>query len=129
MGIRYDTPPELIEAFVKGVRALVEAHPDTRSESYNVEFTGFGDSALEILLNVYFKNPAWGKEQSSKHTLHMAIVKLAKSLGVEFAFPSQTVMIEQFPDKSSFDLKYDISEERTTKVIQETLGSFKKQFK
>jgi len=129
LGIRYDTPPELIEAFVKGVRALIEAHPDTRSEDYNVEFTGFGDSALEILLNVYFKNPGWGKEQSSKHTLHMAIVKLAKSLGVEFAFPSQTLMIEQFPDKSSFDLKYDISEEKTTKAIEETVNVFKKRFK
>ena len=44
LGLRYDTPPELIEAFVKGVREIIIAHPETRSESYNVEFTGFGDS-------------------------------------------------------------------------------------
>jgi MscS family membrane protein len=125
LGIRYDTPPELIEAFVKGVRALVDTHPDTRSEDYNVEFTGFGDSALEILLNVYFKNPGWGKEQSSKHRLHIAIVKLAKELGVEFAFPSQTLMIEDFPEKKALDLKYDTDLVRTDKVIQEAVASFK----
>ena len=125
LGIRYDTPPELIEAFVKGVRALVDTHPDTRSEDYNVEFTGFGDSALEILLNVYFKNPGWGKEQSSKHRLHIAIVKLAKELGVEFAFPSQTLMIEDFPEKQALDLKYDTDLVRTDKVIQEAVASFK----
>ncbi len=125
LGIRYDTPPELIEAFVKGVRALVDTHPDTRSEDYNVEFTGFGDSALEILLNVYFKNPGWGKEQSSKHRLHIAIVKLAKELGVEFAFPSQTLMIEDFPEKQALDLKYDTDLFRTDKVIQEAVASFK----
>jgi MscS family membrane protein len=125
LGIRYDTPPELIEAFVKGVRALVDTHPDTRSEDYNVEFTGFGNSALEILLNVYFKNPGWGKEQSSKHRLHIAIVKLAKELGVEFAFPSQTLMIEDFPEKQALDLKYDTDLVRTDKVIQEAVASFK----
>ena len=27
LGIRYDTPPELIEAFVKGVRQIIEVHP------------------------------------------------------------------------------------------------------
>jgi len=128
LGIRYDTPPELIEAFVKGVRALVHAHPDTRSDAYNVEFTGFGDSALQILLNVYFKSPGWDSEQSAKHTLHIAIVKLAKELGVDFAFPSQTVMIEQFPDKNSYDMKYNIESERTNKVIQDSLEDFKKGF-
>lgn len=123
LGIRYDTPPVLIEAFVKGVRELVIAHPETRSESYNVEFTGFGDSALLIMVNVYFKSLEWGTEQSSKHRLHMAIVKLAKALGVEFAFPSTTVQIEQFPEKKSIDMKYNTVQEdidaAVAKIIQE----------
>jgi len=102
LGIRYDTPPELIETFVKGVRQIIEKHPETLTASYNVEFIGFGDSALEILLNTYFLSLEWGQEQSSKHRLHMSILKLASTLGVEFAFPSQTLMIEEFPDKRSF---------------------------
>jgi MscS family membrane protein len=78
LGLRYDTPPQLIEAFVKGVREIVIAHPETRSDSYNVAFTGFGDSALLVMVNVYFKSLAWGIEQSSKHRLHMAILRLAQ---------------------------------------------------
>lgn len=126
LGIRYDTPPELIEAFVKGVREIVVIHPDTRSEpdSYNVEFSGFGDSALQILVNVYFKSLAWGVEQSSKHRLHMAIVKLAKGLGVEFAFPSTTVTIEQFPEKKSVDLKYNINQEKIDATILKIMSDF-----
>ena len=127
LGLRYDTPPELIEAFVKGVRALIIAHPETRSDSFNVEFTGFGDSALLIMVNVYFKSLAWGIEQSSKHRLHMAIVKLAKELGVDFAFPSTTVTIEQFPEKKSLSLKYDIDTKRTDAVIATILADFKKE--
>ena len=127
LGLRYDTPPELIEAFVKGVREIIIAHPETRSDSYNVEFTGFGDSALLITVNVYFKSLAWGIEQSSKHRMHIAIVKLAKDLGVDFAFPSSTVMIENFPEKKGLNPKYDINLERTEAVIAKTVSDFTKE--
>ncbi|WP_299670321.1 mechanosensitive ion channel family protein [uncultured Polaribacter sp.] len=125
LGLRYDTPPELIEAFVQGVREIIIAHPETRSESYNVEFTGFGDSALLVMVNVYFKSLAWGIEQSSKHRLHIAIVKLAKELGVDFAFPSTTVTIENFPEKKGLNPKYDTNKERIDAAIAKTLLDFK----
>ncbi len=128
LGLRYDTPPELIEAFVKGVREIIIAHPETRSDSFNVEFTGFGDSALLVMINVYFKSLAWGIEQSSKHRLHIAIVKLAKALGVDFAFPSTTVTIEQFPEKKGVSLKYDIDSKRIDTVIKEVLTDFTDEF-
>ena len=128
LGLRYDTPPELIEAFVKGVREIIIAHPETRSDSFNVEFTGFGDSALLVMINVYFKSLAWGVEQSSKHRLHIAIVKLAKGLGVDFAFPSTTVTIEQFPEKTGISLKYDINPERIDTVIKGVLTNFTDEF-
>ena len=126
LGLRYDTPPELIEAFVKGLRELIIAHPETRSESYNVEFTGFGDSALLIMINVYFKSLEWGTEQSSKHRLHIAIVKLAKALGVDFAFPSSSLIIEQFPEKNGLDMKYNIDQKRLDEVIKNSIEDFNK---
>jgi MscS family membrane protein len=124
LGVRYDTPPILIEAFVKGIREIIIAHPETRSDSYNVEFTGFGDSALLIMVNVYFKSLVWGVEQSSKHRLHMAIIKLAKELGVEFAFPSTTVTIEQFPEKKSLSLKYNTDQETIDATIAKIVADF-----
>lgn len=124
LGIRYDTPPELIEAFVKGVRALIVAHPNTRSSAYNVEFTGFGDSSLNILVNVYFKQLDWGTEQSAKHRLHIAIVKLAAVLNVEFAFPSSTLMIEQFPEKKSIAVKYNTDAKYIEQSVQDVLDDF-----
>jgi len=125
LGIRYDTPPELIEAFVQGIRKIIIEHPDTRSESYNVEFTSFGDSSLKILVNVFFKKLDWGAEQSSKHRLHMAIVKLAAELGVEFAFPSSTLMIEQLPGQESLAVKYNTNTKKIDQSIQKVLDEFK----
>ncbi|HEY9169706.1 MAG TPA: mechanosensitive ion channel family protein [Lutibacter sp.] len=117
LGIRYDTPPELIEAFVLGIRRIIELEPSTRTEQFNVEFVGFSDSSLSILLNVYFVNLDWNSEQSSKHVLHMKILKLASNLGVGFAFPSSTLMIEQFPDKPLFDTNYNTDKNRIQDIL------------
>ena len=117
LGIRYDTPPELIEAFVVGVRKLIEFDPGTRNDAFNVEFSGFGDFSLSILLNVYFVDLDWNAEQAAKHKLHMGVLKLAKELGVEFAFPSTTIMIEQFPEKKGMTIPYNFDKERTQKII------------
>ena len=124
LGIRYDTPPELIEAFVDGIRKIIKAHPNTRSDAYNVEFTGFGDSALLILMNTYFLSLDWGVEQSSKHRLHITIVKLAKTLGVDFAFPSTTVMIEQFPEKKNIDMNYQLNQKEIEEKVKKILKEF-----
>ena len=117
LGLRYDTPPELIDAFVKGVRKIIELHPATRNDAFNVEFTGFGDSSLLILVNVYFVALDWDLEQSSKHSLHIKILELAAKLGVDFAFPSTTVMIEQFPEKKGIGIDYDIEKKRIQQII------------
>jgi MscS family membrane protein len=106
VGVRYDTPPELIEAFVEGIKQLIALHPSTKSQSYNVDFISFGASSLNIMVNVYFKELDWGQEQESKHILHLGIVRLAAALGVQFAFPSTTMMIEEFPGKESLAPNY-----------------------
>ena len=125
LGLRYDTPPELVEAFVNGVREIIKVHPDTKSDSYTVEFNAFGDSALLILMNMYLKDLSWTGEQRSRHQIHIAIMKLAKQLGVDFAFPSTTVMIEQFPDKKSLAPDYNSDGQRVDEAIRKVVDDFK----
>jgi MscS family membrane protein len=117
LGIRYDTPPELIVAFVRCIRRIIELDPATRTDAFNVEFAGFADSSLSILVNVYFVNLDWNSEQTSKHVLHMKILKLSHNLGVEFAFPSSTLMIEQFPHKKAEEPIYNTDENRIKEIL------------
>lgn len=121
LGIRYDTPPELIEFFVQGLKELIKAHPNTKKDMMDVTFNGFGDSALTIMMNIYFEVDTWSLEQKSKHDLHISIVKLAKVLGIDFAFPSTTVMIEQFPEKKAFSMNYqdNVDQDSIEKIIDE----------
>ena len=124
LGVRYDTPPELIQAFVEGIRRIIAAHPQTRKDAFHVEFVGFGASSLNILVNVFFVSLDWSVEQASKHKLHMAILKLAAALGVEFAFPSTTVTIEQFPDKKDLLPKYNTAEAEFQKSVDTVVAEF-----
>lgn len=124
LGVRYDTPPELIEAFIEGIKKIIALHPSTKSQAYNVDFIAFGDSSLKILVNVYFKGLDWGQEQESKHILHMAIIKLAAALGVQFAFPSSTLMIEELPGQVSGAPKYVTDKKETDKRTDEVMKDF-----
>ena len=48
----------------------------------------------------------------------MAILKLAAELGVEFAFPSTTLMIEQFPDKKGLAPQYSMDDAKIQQIIK-----------
>jgi MscS family membrane protein len=54
----------------------------------------------------------------------MAIAKLAAALGVEFAFPSTTVTIEQFPDKKGLLPQYDTKAEAISKAVDAIVAQF-----
>ena len=95
LGLQYDTTPEQVEAFCEGLRELIRRHPYTRKDYYHVYFNGFGDSSLNVMLYCFVECPDWAVELREKHRLYVDILKLAKTLGVSFAFPTRTVHLFQ----------------------------------
>jgi MscS family membrane protein len=91
IGVTYDTPPEAVDAFCEGVRELIREHPYTRKDYFHVYLNDFGDSAVEILLYMFFMTPDWATELRERHRLGVDIMRLAAELGVEFAFPTRTL--------------------------------------
>ncbi len=98
LGLAYETPPDKIEAFCEGVRELVRQHPYMRKDYYHVYFNGYADSALEIMVYVFWETPEWGTELREKHRFLLDILRLAKELGVDFAYPTQTLYMKQAGD-------------------------------
>lgn len=110
ISLTYDTPSELIELFVEGLKKIVEKHPNTRKDYHNIYFNDMADSSLNVLFYIFFKVPSWGDELQARHEVLIEIVKLAEKLGVNFAFPTQTLHIENLPGKPSLSPKYDDKE-------------------
>ena len=97
IGITYDTPPAVIDVFVKGIREIVRQHPTARKDAFEVHLNSFGPSSLNILLYMFFAAPNWTAELEGRHQIMYAIMLLADELGVRFAFPTQTLHVEEFP--------------------------------
>jgi MscS family membrane protein len=101
IGVQYDTDPERLDAFCEGIRELIRLHPYTRKDYYMVYFNEFSDSSLNVLLYVFFDTPDWATELRERHRLLVDIVRLARRLGVQFAFPTRTLHLASVPPGTS----------------------------
>lgn len=95
LNVTYDTHPDKIEAFCSGIREIVKLHPYTRKDYYHVWLNSFGAHSLDILVYIFFECPDWSIELREKHRFMLDVVRLADRLGVEFAFPTQTLHVAQ----------------------------------
>lgn len=101
LGLEYDTPAEKIEAFCEGVRQLILEHKWTRKDYFNVYFSGYGASSLDISVMVFWETDDYTRELAERHRLNIDILRLAKELEVGFAFPTQTVHLFNETEKPS----------------------------
>ena len=116
IAVTYDTPPELIETFVEGLRKIVDNHPNTRKDYYNIYFNDMAAFSLNIMFYVFFDVPTWPEELKARHEVLIQVVKLADKLGINFAFPTQTLHMENFPGQPSLSPGYISKDEMRLKM-------------
>ncbi|MEE8459906.1 MAG: mechanosensitive ion channel family protein, partial [Phycisphaerales bacterium] len=101
VSLTYDTPPDKIEAFCEGIRELIRLHPYTRKDYYQVWLHQFSASSLDVLVYVFHQVPDYTTELRERHRIMLDIIRLANHLGVEFAFPTQTLHLFQESHEST----------------------------
>jgi len=123
--ITYDTPPDKIEMFIEGLRGIIKTHPSTRKDYFIVELNEFGASSINILFQIYFTAPDYPTEARYRHEILLSIMKLAEKLGVRWAFPTQTLFIEEFPGQNSLSPKHNQSREQQKSIVSTFLNHFR----
>lgn len=119
LDITYETPPEKIEAFVEGIKNIIQSNSHTRKDYYQCYFSGYGPYSLQIFLNFFLKVSDWDTELLQKQNIFLEILRLAQELELDFAFPTQTL---DFPAFSTQEKK-----EKTkfsNEVLQKKASSF-----
>tara|TARA_R110000868_G_scaffold368227_2_gene631237 strand:+ start:8814 stop:10499 length:1686 start_codon:yes stop_codon:yes gene_type:complete len=96
LNLTYSTSPEQMEAFVEGLKGIVKANKNFRQDFYEIHFNSFGAHSLDVLVYVFFDVPDWSTELQQRHNFLLEILRLAKEVGVEFAFPTQTLHVDSF---------------------------------
>jgi MscS family membrane protein len=107
IAVTYNTPPDVLDLFIKGLREIVKEHPNTRKDSFHIYMNDMGSHSLNILFYIFFITPSWGEELQYRHEVILSIIRLAHELGINFAFPTQTLHMENFPGQMSLSPTYE----------------------
>lgn len=133
IGLTYDTPPDLIDAYITGLREIVKEHPKTKNDYYEIHLNEFGTSSLNILVYIFFEVENWSQELKARQEFMLEAIRLAKELNVRFAFPTSTLHIEEMPGEQSLTPSYsDNRETFFNKAITYVTGrksKYKEEFK
>lgn len=116
--LTYDTTPEQMQAFCEGCRAIIQANEFTRKDAFEVHMSGFGNSALEVMLYFFFECDTWTVELRERHHVFLEIMRLARDLGVSFALPTQSLHIESLPHPGERRLPDPLAPPRLAEVVQ-----------
>lgn len=92
-GITYSATPEQAAAVPQIVRRIIEAQPEVKFD--RAHFTGFGESSLDYVVVYIMQTANYGTYMDTQQTVNIALMREFAAIGVEFAFPTRTVMLVQ----------------------------------
>jgi len=119
LNVTYGTKPEQLEAFVEGIKAIIVANRYMWKDFYEVHFNNFGSHSLDVLVYCFLEVPSWSDELQQKHNFYMEILRLAKEIGVEFAYPTQTIHVDSFYGDTPRKPDTFYSEDKLAAVVHE----------
>ncbi|MGM0556691.1 MAG: mechanosensitive ion channel family protein, partial [Myxococcota bacterium] len=94
IGLVYGTTEEQMRQIIAEVGELFAAHEKIEPETWVVNFTDFGDSALMVLCQCYAMTTDYNEWIEMRQDLYLQIIGVVHGAGSDFAFPSQSVYLE-----------------------------------
>jgi MscS family membrane protein len=113
--VTYDTPLEKLQAFIEGIRAIVQANPNTQKDTYEIHFSGFSPTGLEVYVHFYTVRLTWSEELRERHNVFSEILRLTVALGVKLSAPSPILKAEMLAEPPAPE---SISKEALAKVVE-----------
>lgn len=93
LGITYGTSVTKIKEVVEGIKRIIEEDDRFDHSFYMVKFTDFGEYSLNIYIYCFTKTTVWTDFLTVRGEFNLKIMQLLEELGVEIAFPSQTIYL------------------------------------
>ena len=101
IGLTYSTTGEQMNTIVQEIRNMLQNHEKiSQKETLLVNFESFGDSALNIFIYTFTSTANWERYLNIREDIHLKIMKIVEDNGSAFAFPSQSIYVEQMPEEN-----------------------------
>jgi len=94
IGITYDTPSDAIQKIIKEIKEMLVNHEDIHDDVIMINFSEFAASSLNIFCYYFTKTTNWSEFMIVREKTYLEIIKIVEKNGASFAFPTQTLHIE-----------------------------------
>jgi MscS family membrane protein len=102
VGVTYNTSPDEMIAVVDAIREMLKTHDQVVLNSEVVNFVEFNDSSLDILVVCVVKVTGWEHLQATKQDINISIMRILRSVGLEIAFPTRTIVTDNGRKPTAF---------------------------
>ena len=108
VSLTYDTNKEQISKIVKELKYVLHSHKGiSQKDTLLVNFKSFGDSSLNIFIYAFAVTASWDKYLDIREDIHFKIMQIIEDNGSSFAFPSQSIYMENMVNKKVYNQKKD----------------------
>ena len=97
LSFTYSTTTQQMRALLEEIRVLLQNTDEVDTDSILVHFVDMSASSLDVRVICQVLNPDFRQFMARKESLFLEIMGIAERLGIEFAFPSQSLYIESLP--------------------------------
>ena len=97
LGVTYSTTPDMMRALLRRLKQILRQHEGIDQGFWLVKFNDFGASSLNIMIYCFTVTIDWNRYLSIREDLNLKFMDAMAEIGVEPAFPSHSVYMEQ-PD-------------------------------
>jgi MscS family membrane protein len=101
ININYGTTTGEMRVLLHRLREMLKSQEKVDQDSVVVYFIDFTDSALKVLLRCFIYLKDWSEFQAEKERIHLEVIDIITSLGIEFAYPSMSLYVENIPPVSA----------------------------
>ncbi len=93
LGVTYQTPSEKLKEVPKMIQSIIESVEDTRFDRSH--FANYGDFSLNFETVYYIFGSDYNKYMDIQQKINLAIYEGFEKAGIEFAYPTQTLFVNQ----------------------------------
>ncbi len=101
IGLEYRTSTQQLKNIRDQINILIEKDNNyAKNENTNhfVRIDSFSDSSIDMLVQAFTETNDWGEYLQIKEELAVSIIQIVEKNNAGFAFPSQSVYLESFPN-------------------------------
>ncbi|MDL2324855.1 mechanosensitive ion channel family protein [Ruminococcaceae bacterium OttesenSCG-928-A16] len=89
------TPEANLQAYLSAIRTMLQNDPEVQTDSVQVRFTDLAESSLDVSISYYTTLPGYADFLRIKERVNFALMSLAEETGVEFAYPTRTLYVNE----------------------------------